>query len=344
MGIFDFAKDVIPGKGVFDPITASEQITSPEQQALLNEQIIPLLTNLFANLPNELKAGFPTFDEGVPGLTDLQRGAIEGVGGGERDPLLQRGRDTISDILARADPGSAEFEEFFRTNVSDPLRRQAFEGSDSILSTLKRRGAGGDALFGSGTARREDVLGTSLLSTLGRERSNLSSNFVQSALSALGLSEPFTERADTAAGLQNALAQFGLGGAERQVGVEQRGGRLAEFLRQIESRDALLASGSNVALSKTLDAFGGPSVASQISEAVGSICWVAAVYFNWYTPEWLAARNWLMRDWKSPVAPLFRRFYIKYGERLAPIVAGNKLLYSAIKPFFVWASRRGTVV
>lgn len=261
------------GTGFTEPKTVTEDITSGKQQKLLNKELIPLISDMLGGIPSDLLAGFPEFTEEVPGLTDLQRNALANAlnlseGGGEiTDSLLLGGRDTIMDILARADPGSQEFEEFFRTNIRDPLHREAFEGSDSIIQNIKRRGAGGDSLFGGGTGAREDELGRNLLETLARESSAAGRGFTADALAALGLSEPFTERANTTQAMDQILRLFGIGEGERQVGVQQRGGRLMEFMRQLQERNTRLGIAGQTALTPTKQAFAGPSLMGQISQA-----------------------------------------------------------------------------
>ena len=73
----------------------------------------------------------------------------------------------------------------------------------------------------------------------------------------------------------------------------------------------------------------------------GGVCWCAAVYFDWFTPEWYAARNWILTDWRGPLASLFRRIYIRHGERMAGWLRRSKVLKVTAKPFFRWCAERG---
>ncbi len=73
-------------------------------------------------------------------------------------------------------------------------------------------------------------------------------------------------------------------------------------------------------------------------------CWVAAEYFGWFTPDWFAARRWLMEGWRGPVADHFRELYQKHGPVWAQMVRGNPKLREALQPLFVWARDQGQLM
>jgi hypothetical protein len=70
-------------------------------------------------------------------------------------------------------------------------------------------------------------------------------------------------------------------------------------------------------------------------------CWVAAEYYGWFTPDWFAARRWIMEGWRGPVADEFRRLYMQHGSIWAEMVRGDGRLREALRPLFDWARRKG---
>lgn len=70
---------------------------------------------------------------------------------------------------------------------------------------------------------------------------------------------------------------------------------------------------------------------SYIPDFSFAICWVAAEIFGgWFHPKTCAARNYV-----SNLAPKwFKRFYIKYGERIAKFISNKPLLKGMIQPLF----------
>lgn len=84
--------------------------------------------------------------------------------------------------------------------------------------------------------------------------------------------------------------------------------------------------------------------AGQLMEGIGSIagmCWVAAEYYGWGTPEWWHARNWIAERWRGPVAWAFRRVYGRHGPRVAGWVRRSRLVRATLRPLFAWAERKG---
>ncbi len=76
-------------------------------------------------------------------------------------------------------------------------------------------------------------------------------------------------------------------------------------------------------------------------EGIAAVCWVAAEYFGWYTPDWHAARRWIVEGWRGPEADHFRYLYFKNGPIWAEMVRVNPNLKEALRPLFVWARNQG---
>lgn len=60
-------------------------------------------------------------------------------------------------------------------------------------------------------------------------------------------------------------------------------------------------------------------------------CWVAAEIFNgWHEPKTEAARYFI-----NNMAPeIFRKFYLKHGERIAKFIHNKPILKMALRPLF----------
>lgn len=82
------------------------------------------------------------------------------------------------------------------------------------------------------------------------------------------------------------------------------------------------------------------NAASSIA-SMAAMCWVAAEYYGWYTPEWFAARRWIVEGWRGPLGDIFRRLYRRHGRRVAGWVRHNRLVRAALRPIFAWTLKRG---
>ena len=72
-----------------------------------------------------------------------------------------------------------------------------------------------------------------------------------------------------------------------------------------------------------------------------AMCWVAAEYYGWFTPEWFAARRWIAERWEGRVADIFRATYLRHGRRVAAWVRKYRPVRWALRPVFAWAVRKG---
>jgi len=83
------------------------------------------------------------------------------------------------------------------------------------------------------------------------------------------------------------------------------------------------------------------SDASSSGWSFGVGCWVSAEYYDYWTPSWWAARNWIADGWTTPAGRLFRAVYMKHGEAIAAVVHRNRLVKAALRPIFEWCRRKG---
>lgn len=129
---------------------------------------------------------------------------------------------------------------------------------------------------------------------------------------------------------QNRLAMAGMTPAPYGLQQQLFGERLAQGTRSMNSSGS--ASNYNFGLS-------GQDM--QGMAALGmKVCWIAAALYGAGTPEFLDAREWIMERWTGRLANLVRRFYLRFGERLAPQVAAHAWLRAVLKPLFDLAVRR----
>ena len=94
------------------------------------------------------------------------------------------------------------------------------------------------------------------------------------------------------------------------------------------------------------DQGGQPQSQSEQLSSLASIvaiaaCWCAALYYPLGSRDWWACRNWILMGWTSPVGKGFAYFYKRYGLRWSEYLTAHPKLMEAVKPFFVWANRRG---
>lgn len=317
-------------------------------------------------IPQQFITGWPTFDEqlsgpsnleamSLAGLENLASGRASGAAGGQQ---FQQGRDVIADILAG---GPSDVTDYFERTVQDPALRAY---NETILPRMRGQAVGGGNLFGSQQRGAEGQAMRDITEGLARERTRVSfeerQRTTENKLGAIGA---LGAMSNAEAQYMNQLLQAGA--TPREIQWAQTSFRLDEFLRQMEEvnrRQSLAAGLAGIQISPMMKEgnvkqlmgsvmstylhnlaqssgqqtgqWSGPGAIGGIA---GGACWVAAVYFGWGTPQWHAARNWLMRDWRGPLAPLFRRLYLRYGQSIAK----SKIATTLLRPLFIWAARKG---
>ena len=91
--------------------------------------------------------------------------------------------------------------------------------------------------------------------------------------------------------------------------------------------------------SKAKRSFLGGIVQAAAGAALG--CWCAALYYPLGSRDWWACRNWILQGWTSPVGKGFAYLYKRHGLRWSEYLIAHPKLMAYVKPFFVWANRRG---
>jgi hypothetical protein len=79
-----------------------------------------------------------------------------------------------------------------------------------------------------------------------------------------------------------------------------------------------------------------------LAGGIGALaCWIAASIYGFGTPEFFAARHWIMEEWQGSMADAVRWVYRAIGPWLAPKVRQHRWLRAVLKPLFDIAVRRG---
>lgn len=98
--------------------------------------------------------------------------------------------------------------------------------------------------------------------------------------------------------------------------------------------------GAAVAAGSTAVA-GGVAAGAGGAAALAVLCHATAEYYPRDSDDWLSARQWLMVDWKGPIARRFQSWYTKHSVGLAYYINTIPVLKWACRPFFSWALRKG---
>lgn len=357
---------------VFGGSTVKSKSTTDNAQKGLRRQIIDDLGLAIEGIPDELFPTFGRFDQGFPGLTQgqqtslaaLEQQALAGAEGGARANTIGNARNAIDNILGE----TTDFDEFFRTNVADPLLETLRE--DFVPERLRSSVRTG-SLFGGENTRAVDTLFENAADTLGRERARLALETRrldrQQQLDATSLL-PALEAIEPA--LLTSILQAG--DLERQAGIQQVGFDFGKFQSEQDRINQLLALAASLSTARTVDNVNqqNPNLPGEISNALSSagsfmqglgslsgggggggggagiaamFCWAAAAHYGWLTPEWFNARYWIVEQWpsKSILGRLFLHAYARWGQTWGRWIAEYRIVKWATRPFFNWAVRKG---
>lgn len=328
--------------------TPARNVSQPQMNLL--EQLLGVAGKGVSGIPSQFTSGWPEWTEMPPGLNNLQSMSLAGLeniaAGGESGMGGTTGaaNQALRGILTS---GPTEFDDFFKTNVQDPLL-EAF--TETMAPARKRAGVGHGALFSRGVEDNISRDFEDMMDAMVKERASSALNFrymdIANKLAAAGLAP------DVELGSLGRL--FGMGEEARQVEREGFTTRLGEFLRQIEEARSRIGTAGTLATATTkgatrgygswLEGFAG--VANAAANMTGSImgtCWVAAAHYGWFTPEWFAAARFVNYIWpeRSLLGRLWLRIYMKYGERLATLVGKSRIVRAITKPMFDWFVREG---
>lgn len=95
------------------------------------------------------------------------------------------------------------------------------------------------------------------------------------------------------------------------------------------------------ALGGALSSFGKGFGEAAGAGAFAAMCWVAAAIYGDGSPEFWAARRYIVYQWKGRTADIVRALYLRFGERVAKVVRKSRTLKFMLKPLFDVAVRRG---
>lgn len=251
-------------------------------------------------------------------------------------------------------PGATELAQTgFRTNI-DPFVAQAQQRfRDDFLPTAASQFGSlgldpGDSDFGAAIARESGRISTEL----GALDVGLAENAANRRAQGIPLG---AELAQGAALLPLNLGRdlFGFEQAAQQAErASSPGGQLMDFINMISgvnTQGQTTGSSNSRAFNFDFNAkFGDPSGGGGGGGAgalagLFAACHCAALYHGWFTPNWYAARRWIMEGWpnESWLGRAFREFYQRNSEQLAEWASQSPQLYQALRPLFVWAALKG---
>ena len=240
----------------------------------------------------------------------------------------QRDIDPLADSLRQGIMDSAAEDMAAGMGLTETEQRDL---DQQILSGAADRGMEGQ---GSTFA---DMVSQRLSANRGIKQQRLQNASAAYAMNATDPLFALTGRAASTPG--QAMRQFGSAGfaLNSSPGIfnpeSNYGGNLATQNSQAQM-DARTATASNRAgmTSGLLQGFGalGGGLAGGIGAAGGAsnfFCWVAREVYGEHNPAWLLFRKWMLNDSPS----LFRKAYIKYGERFANFISDKPRLKARIR-------------
>jgi len=240
----------------------------------------------------------------------------------------QRDIDPLADSLRQGIMDSASEDLAAGQGLTETEQRDL---DQQILSGAADRGMEGQ---GSTFA---DMVSQRLSANRGIKQQRLQNASAAYAMNATDPLFALTGRAASTPG--QAMQQFGSAGfaLNSSPGIfnpeSNYGGNLATQNSQAQM-DARTATASNRAgmTSGLLQGFGalGGGLAGGIGAAGGAsnfFCWVAREVYGEHNPAWLLFRKWMLNDSPS----LFRKAYIKYGERFANFISDKPRLKARIR-------------
>jgi hypothetical protein len=318
----------------------TKSLLEPEQKSLMN-QLLGYSSGDISGLPARYQSGqFPTFNEQAPGasaLESLSLAGMESIAGGKGNPMgaASGSNDARSRLTGLVNQGPQSIDDYFNQNVRDPAFRDYAEVG---LPGLRGQAVGGGNLFSGQQRETESRSARDVFNTVEQARSAAAfgekNRNDQTAIQAIGQLIGLNE-----SDISQLTSLLSAGAVPRNIETNQMQSRLDSFNREIQERDKKLALAQSLSYTPTR-ALGEKVISNSINMGAG-LCWCAAVYFGWYTPDWWRARNWIVAGWRGPVAWLVRRIYPRVGVRLAIVLRSHRWLRKIVAPFFIWAAKQG---
>lgn len=114
--------------------------------------------------------------------------------------------------------------------------------------------------------------------------------------------------------------------------------KLAAF-QSLVAGNPLMAETTTTATTK--QGFDWGSAIGGIAGGAMAMCHVAAEFFGWFSPDWIAAREWIVNGWEGDEADAFREVYSTHGKEMARRVREDDGYAATLRPFFEWARDSG---
>lgn len=250
------------------------------------------------------------------GFSGDSMNAFSAARGQAGDMRMRGANKDLTEQTMRGDFLSPDSNPYLR-NYARHATRDYYGGVNALGSSMESAGRAGGGSHGRGAARTEENL-------------------------AMGLGDMYHQNYQFERGMQGQAQQnaFQLGeedwrniNAMRSVGEQQEQNQQS-YIQDLVDRFNQEQYGASEKLAEFSSMLGQPvmsSKGSSSSQNWGALsCWVAAVYFGWFTESWFAARRYVMEigpEW-------FRDWYIQNGQDLARKLREDEDLRAEWEPVF----------
>lgn len=272
------------------------------------------------------------------------------LGGPATGELYGAAKGQVMDTLGGrySNPETSPFIQSFQKLAGQNLQ-------DQITTARGQRGARGSYFTRAGlqeesrlTERTQNTLNSLIESFINQERGRQQAAVPQA--------QQLEEYGNLTAPLKRVAASQSFGSLPRLLEQSDLERKYSEFQRQRQELSTVPSIGTGV-LSKSvpygINQFSAPQqpgffdqispfidVAAKILPFFMSGCWVASEIFGgFWNPKTTASRvyvNFLAPRW-------FKRFYLKYGERIAEFIRKNPVFKKALRPLFEKFSEKGEI-
>tara|TARA_R110000772_G_C13275774_1_gene436643 strand:+ start:467 stop:1723 length:1257 start_codon:yes stop_codon:yes gene_type:complete len=305
------------------------------------ERRLEKLQKSFADMPEYMKA--------TPGLFDLLEEQSSRAGKLQREQLsLQRADDVnairefapqVVEAYRNADPYSTGLVDQQTAMANDLYQRaqglnpeQQRIADQQALGMSQRMGRIGDQ-----SSVAAQVLGREqYLASLRAEAGGVGLQaFNQNRVMAGDVGSTILGRTSNAIGLGNQVLSQAQVGAAQPMGPQlfdpNMGVNMA-MQQQSNQLQANIAGAANKtaitgAIIGAVGSIGGGAAGKPAAAAPAPPCWVAREVYGIDNPQWMQFREWMLNDSSS----LFRKLYLKYGERFAEFISNKPRIKSIIR-------------
>lgn len=263
-------------------------------------------------------------------------GALVRRGKGLTDRNSQEYKDTLAELNAPTLEGQKQQE------------RALAAGSRGTERMMRQIGASRGAAYGGGQAQASYA---DMQRKLATDRANIvSQTHQQIAENVRWLSTDFAPK--FSANMATLARSWAAGEAGNRddfmaamTGLNQSvatfTGQLSQMYHDQAMTEMQIKSQEKMATQQLVGSIVGSVVGAGAKAATGMMCHGAAEYFGWETPDWFAAREWIVNGWKGAIADAFRAFYSRFSRQLAWVIRNVPGMKALWRPFFMWARDNG---